>query len=286
MATMSARYTVIDGEVVAQERGGVRHQLVPDPIGSTVALYDNAGTKTDTFGYWPYGESASRTGTTTAKFQYVGSFGYYQDSTSKGYVRARFLDAKAGRWIMEDPISNVLKGQNHFAYAYANPLLYIDPSGNIPQACCDRNGGTLSCQKICDNYRAKPNSDIGGGGGVICCGSKKCYCVFDFHDFYPPVNFPGLGVCRALQLCVTSHEYEHKDEVICDPKKKDQPNRPPWKPGFPPQQQLRSECRHRRESVECLKKALSKDGNACRQSILAIIEHLQNDITLHCKGIR
>ena len=43
--------------MVAQERGGVRHQLVPDPLGSTVALYDAAGTKTDTFSYWPYGES-------------------------------------------------------------------------------------------------------------------------------------------------------------------------------------------------------------------------------------
>lgn len=30
MATMSARYTIIDCEVVAQERGSVRHQLVPE----------------------------------------------------------------------------------------------------------------------------------------------------------------------------------------------------------------------------------------------------------------
>ncbi len=45
MATMSARYTIIGGEVVAQERGGVRHQIMPDPLGSTIALYDSMGTK-------------------------------------------------------------------------------------------------------------------------------------------------------------------------------------------------------------------------------------------------
>ena len=99
MATMSARYTVIDGEVIAQERGGVRHQLVPDPVGSTIALYDDSGNKTDTFSYWPYGESAGRTGTTIAKFQYVGSFGYYQDSSTLNYVRARYLDNGKGRWL-------------------------------------------------------------------------------------------------------------------------------------------------------------------------------------------
>lgn len=135
MATMSARYTIIDGEVVAQERGGVRHQLVPDPLGSTVALYDSVGTKTDTFGYWPYGESASRTGTTTAKFQYVGTAGYYQYSTTKVYVRARFLDAKVGRWTTEDPIGFTSGQANFYTYVDNNPNSYVDFFGL--QKCSD-----------------------------------------------------------------------------------------------------------------------------------------------------
>lgn len=129
MATMSARYTVIDGEVVAQERGGVRHQLVPDPLGSTVAHYDSAGTKTDAFSYWPYGESSGRTGITTAKFQYVGNAGYYQDSATKLYVRARFLDAKAARWITEDPMSFDSGDFDLYRYSMSNPTNLIDPSG-------------------------------------------------------------------------------------------------------------------------------------------------------------
>ena len=53
---MKFRYTVIDGEVVSENRGGVERDYVPDPLGSTVALLDNTQTKTDTFTYWPYGE--------------------------------------------------------------------------------------------------------------------------------------------------------------------------------------------------------------------------------------
>ena len=37
----TVRYTVIDGEVIAEKRNGVRSLYVPDPLGSTVALVDN-----------------------------------------------------------------------------------------------------------------------------------------------------------------------------------------------------------------------------------------------------
>jgi RHS repeat-associated protein len=129
MATMSARYTVIDGEVVAQERGGVRHQLVPDPLGSTVALYDDAGTKTDTFGYWPYGEGASRSGSTLTSFQFVGTAGYYRDTTKLDYVRARNLHKVNGRWLTQDPIGLDGGDLDLYVYAYVNPVSKFDSTG-------------------------------------------------------------------------------------------------------------------------------------------------------------
>ena len=61
---MKARYTVIDGEVIAEKRNGVRSLYVPDPLGSTVALLDSTQAQTDTFSYWPYGENDARTGAT------------------------------------------------------------------------------------------------------------------------------------------------------------------------------------------------------------------------------
>ena len=132
---MKARYTVVKGEVVAEKRGGKRNQYVPDPLGSTTALLDGAQTQTDTFQYWPYGEVASRTGMTATPFQYVGTLGYYRDTMTRNYVRARYLDTAAGRWMTEDPIG--LKGGDYNIYRYCR---------NSPSGITDASG--LSCRGL------------------------------------------------------------------------------------------------------------------------------------------
>src|SRR5258708_7493600 len=101
---MRVTYTVVDGEMLSENRGGVKRDYVPDPLGSTVALLDNTQTQTDTFTYWPYGEVRTHTGTSTTPFQFVGTRGYYRDSASRTYVRARHLDTAKGRRMTKDPI--------------------------------------------------------------------------------------------------------------------------------------------------------------------------------------
>ncbi len=124
MATV--RYTVVNGEVIAEKRGGVRRSYVPDPLGSTVALLDNTQAQTDTFTYWPYGEENSRTGTTATPFRFVGTLGYYRDSSSKSYVRARHLDAEKGRWLTRDPAWPI---EPTYGYCFASVVSCVDPSG-------------------------------------------------------------------------------------------------------------------------------------------------------------
>ena len=55
-------YLVVDGVLLAENRGGTKSDYVPDPGGSMVALFDNTQAQTDTFSYWPYGEAMNRTG--------------------------------------------------------------------------------------------------------------------------------------------------------------------------------------------------------------------------------
>ena len=129
---MKARYTVVDGEVIAEKRSGVRHQLVPDPLGSTIALLDNTQTQTDTFTYWPYGEEQSRTGTTATPLRFVGTLGYYRDSSTKSYVRARYLSTQQGRWMTEDPIGFDGGDFNLYRYADNTPVNFQDPSRLLP----------------------------------------------------------------------------------------------------------------------------------------------------------
>ncbi len=125
----TVRYTVIDGEVIAEKRNGVRKLYVPDPLGSTVALLDNTQAQTDTFSYWPYGEDAGRTGSTPTPFQYVGTAGYYRDSSIRDYVRTRTLSTLQGRWITEDPIGYIGGDWNFFRYVMDSPMSGADVSG-------------------------------------------------------------------------------------------------------------------------------------------------------------
>lgn len=129
-------YTTLDGEIVSENRGGTERDYVADALGSTVALLDSTQKKTDTLTYWPYGEVKTRTGTNSTPFQYVGTRGYYQDSSTKTYVRARYLDVQRGRWLTRDPIAFDSGSWNSYANVHNNPSTKIDPSGTSVYRCC------------------------------------------------------------------------------------------------------------------------------------------------------
>ena len=186
----TVRYTVIDGEIIAEKRNGVRKQYVPDSLGSTVALLDNTQMPTDTFTYWPYGEVASRTGTTPTPFQFVGTAGYRQDRASKTYVRARYLDTQQGRWLTEDPLGE--KGDlNLYAYTLECPTSHIDPSGLltvIVDPSCHKppysgHGIVRKVRQLCSKLLRNPSC------GQICgdwkhtyqCLKKQCSSTVVIH---------------------------------------------------------------------------------------------------------
>ncbi|WP_081820412.1 RHS repeat-associated core domain-containing protein [Robinsoniella sp. KNHs210] len=51
---------------------------------------------------------------------------YRDEETGYIYLRARYYDAKLGRFLNADPAK---QGTNWYAYAGGNPVLYHDPSG-------------------------------------------------------------------------------------------------------------------------------------------------------------
>lgn len=190
------RYTVIDGEVVAEKRAGVRRQYVPDPLGSTVALLDNSQTKTDTFGYWPYGEEAAITGASGTPLRFVGMKGYYRDSVSRNYVRARYLNVVLGRWMTEDPIVFRGKDWNLLRYANSRPLTVYDASG------------LFGSDAICAfaeflGLRLRKGERTQDFGGVICYNGYKYPC-----SWY-------RGPSYYINYCLLKHEKDHFDIVRC-----------------------------------------------------------------------
>jgi RHS repeat-associated protein len=120
-------YANFGGGIVSESRSSVVRDYMPDPLGSTAALLDGTQTKTDTWEYWPYGEVASRMGTSVTPFTFVGILGYFKDVLDKlFYIRARDLQPHYGRWLTEDPL---WPDEPAYAYVHNNPVNLTDPNG-------------------------------------------------------------------------------------------------------------------------------------------------------------
>jgi RHS repeat-associated protein len=117
------------GPLVSENRGGQASQYHFDALGSTRVLTDDTQAVSDTFAYDAWGNAVSSNGPDASPFKWVGNVGYHHDgSLSHCYIRARFYNARAGRWTSNDPIwFGILSGQ--YQYGEARPIRAIDPSG-------------------------------------------------------------------------------------------------------------------------------------------------------------
>ena len=106
--------------------------LLPDALGSTVALGDGTGTLQTQYTYEPFGY-ATQTGLASASsYKYTGR---EDDGTGLYYYRARYYHPRLQRFIAEDPIG-FAGGINSYAYALNQPTRYTDPLGLEVRICC------------------------------------------------------------------------------------------------------------------------------------------------------
>ncbi|MCC5842563.1 MAG: hypothetical protein JJT96_20770 [Opitutales bacterium] len=101
-----------------------------DQIGSTVMLTDSDGAVSDRIEYSPYGTITHWEGETDTPFLYVGQFGVQTDPNGLLYMRARYYSPELRRFINADPI-RFGGGMNWYAYANGNPMMFIDPTGEV-----------------------------------------------------------------------------------------------------------------------------------------------------------
>jgi RHS repeat-associated protein len=205
----TVRYTTIDREIVAERRNGVRRTYVPDLLGSTVALTDDAQAVTDSFSYWPYGEVRTQTaGSDPLRFQ--GVVGAYSDAPTRAYIRARCLHLKLGRWLTLDPL--LLGSTNRLTYARSSPISLTDGTGLLP----DPTGEVVPCggKRGRDEHGNWCGKDLGGGsrkgGGTL----PPCDCIdraCKQHDLCLGTNPSSAtrnkchcALCAASRACATS----------------------------------------------------------------------------------
>jgi RHS repeat-associated protein len=102
--------------------------LLPDALGSTIALGDGTGTIQTQYTYEPFG-SVSQTGSAnTSNYKYTGR---EDDGSGLYYYRARYYHPRLQRFISEDPIGFAGDDVNLYAYVRNNSVNLIDPFGLV-----------------------------------------------------------------------------------------------------------------------------------------------------------
>jgi RHS repeat-associated protein len=105
------------------------------------AELNSAGNVTAAFRYRAYGQLAQSTAAAPSYFGYVGQLG---DPSGLIYLRARWYDPDAARFLTRDPASgdaSAPSSLNAFGYASASPVMLSDPSGT----CAPPPGGVGYC---------------------------------------------------------------------------------------------------------------------------------------------
>jgi RHS repeat-associated protein len=111
--------------------GSVRYYH-SDHIGNIVALTDGSQNITDKYAYTPFGIPAGKQGTTVNPFTFVGGLGVMAENDGLYFMRARFYEADAGRFLSKDPIEGRLMepmSLHRYAYSLNNSIVFTDPLG-------------------------------------------------------------------------------------------------------------------------------------------------------------
>jgi RHS repeat-associated protein len=119
---------------------GTRSWYTADALGSVRATSSDAGVVASVAHYDPYGQ---------VQLGAVGSFGFTGElqQGSNVYLRARWYNAAHGGFTARDPFAGYPEqpySLHSYAYAYSNPVLLTDPSGEYSGPGKSGAGGNCS----------------------------------------------------------------------------------------------------------------------------------------------
>lgn len=121
-------------------RDGQTYYYHADGLGSIIAITDSNGNVVQRYEYNSFGEiTYQQDANFKQPYTYTGR--EYDEESGLYYYRARYYDAKIGRFITQDPISFVGGDENLYSYVWQNPVNWIDPLGLDSLRF---NGGTIS----------------------------------------------------------------------------------------------------------------------------------------------
>ena len=139
-----AEFLYDDAGVSGIKYEGATYMYRRDGQGNIVALIDSSGNVVVKYEYdaWGNHEVYDGSGTKITQGTHVGRVnpyryrGYYYDEELKlYYLKTRYYDPEVGRFINADDITYIdpetINGLNLYAYCGNNPVMRIDPNGNL-----------------------------------------------------------------------------------------------------------------------------------------------------------
>src|SRR5262249_36581968 len=119
-------------QLISQSRNGVTAYFHLDAMGTTRALTNSGAQVTDRFVFDAFGRQLRHLGTTVTPYLFVGE----QRDAGSGldYLRARYYDVHAGRFLSTDPLAGTATNPfsfQRYIYANADPVNHRDPSGQL-----------------------------------------------------------------------------------------------------------------------------------------------------------
>ncbi len=114
-------------ELIAMIRNNQTYYYHADALGSIIAITNSAGQVVQRYEYNSFGQ-ITYTQDATFKQPYTFTGREYDEESGLYYYRARYYDAKVGRFISEDPIG-FRGGINLYSYVGNSPINFIDPFG-------------------------------------------------------------------------------------------------------------------------------------------------------------
>ncbi len=124
-----AEYVWLDGAPLAYIEAGNTYQIHVDHLATPQVLTDGTGQVAWEAHYTPFGRAAVISQGPTFNLRFPGQ--YFDDETGLHYNWHRYYDPAIGRFITSDPIG-LAGGLNTYGYAYENPVMTTDPTGQCP----------------------------------------------------------------------------------------------------------------------------------------------------------
>ncbi len=149
---------------IAEVSGSSTSYYLTDAQGSVMALCDASGTVLNSYNYDVFGAIRSSSGSTANAFTFTGE--QTDATTGLEYLRARYYDSEAGRFLSTDPLGG------GYAYAANSPTNMTDPSGLSPCINASENPYHSAARRAWWDRMYADN--FCGGDGMFCGWTTDC----------------------------------------------------------------------------------------------------------------